>query len=906
MTEPRPSPWLAVLAGTLGGALAGAADAAATLVRGVGGVTGMHQVRLVLLAIGAGALAGTLLAALAGGLCGLLERRVGRARAFMLVAALLGAPVVIIDAFALFTGTKAARVPAHALISVVLALLGLAGLALLGRLFARALERRRVSSALGLLAVGIAVYGANRVVLPRLYPWFHNTLSFSLLVLAVLAARLVLRPPAGWLQSRGWALLAVVGAVAIFALELPTLLWSPIIRYAAHERTQLTALLLHVPLPRPRLATPRVAGRQEEVLEAPLPEGPHRPNADVVLVTIDALRADHVGAYGYGRNTTPHIDALARSGVRFERAYTQAPHTSFSVASMLTGKYYPTIARLAPGDEHDPITEVLRRYGWKTAAFYPPAVFFVDAHKLKAYQENNFRFEYVKFEYLDAWKRLDQIDAFFKSDHPAKTFLWLHLFEPHEPYDKRPGYEFGDSDIDRYDSEIAYTDAAVGKLIAYLDRTRPGAIIIVTADHGEEFDEHGGRYHGTSLYEEQVRVPLVVRVPGIPPHVVTGPVELIDLAPTILGLVDIPAPVRMRGTDLGAWLGVPPAPERRLPPCFAEVADKRMIVWGMEKLICEMNWGYCAYYDLAADPHERKNLAEQAPDKAARLKNRLDDWLDDHVRFEPQLVRGPANPDGSPVPRAIERGRLGDLLAANDLAAMLVSGSPLPARREAARLLVALPARAETRAALLSAMSADDEDVRNWAAVAAARLGDPGARQRIKDLVAGPQQPDHELRVQAALALARGKDPSGVPVLAEALGDCHENVLGCQLIILELGKLRDRRAVPALLAHLPEVQNRREMVEALGAIGDPSVAGALVERLETDEYVPVRVEAARALAKLGGPEARAGLEQSARSDHEPTVRAAAGDALTILNAPAPSPPPTRRDKAHSPRRAAGR
>jgi arylsulfatase A-like enzyme/HEAT repeat protein len=720
-------------------------------------------------------------------------------------------------------------------------------------------------------------------------------------------ARLAIPLPAGRrLGPRGWAASAVALAALLFGLQLSSLRWSPIIRYAAHERTQLTGLLLRgLPVSRARPAFPRVAGREPELPQEALPEGPHRPNADVVLITIDALRADHVGAYGYPRPTTPNLDALARRGIRFERAYTQAPHTSFSVASMLTGKYYPTIARLAPGDAHDPITEVLRRYGWKTAAFYPPAVFYVDGHKLKAYQENNFRFEYVKFEYLDAFKRLDQIDQFFKADHPSKAFLWLHLFEPHEPYDKRAGHDFGDSDLDRYDSEIAYTDAAVGKLVAYLEKTRPGAIIIVTADHGEEFDEHGGRYHGTSLYEEQVRVPLVIVVPGVAPHVVAGPVELIDLAPTILGLVDIPAPARIRGTDLGPWLGVPPAPAARLPPAFAEVAEKRMIVWDMDKLICEMNWGYCAYYDLRVDPREQKNLAEVAPERAARLKRRLDDWLDDHVRFEPQLVRGPANPDGSAVPKAIERGRLGDLLAVSDLAAMLKGEAALPVRREAARLLVALPPRDETRAAVLAAMSADDQEVRDWAAVAAARLRDPNAQARVRELLAHPQGGDVELRVQGALALARASDSTGVPVLAESLGDCHDRVLFCQLVILELGNLRDRRAVPALLAHLPEVQNRREMVQALGAIGDPSVAPALVERLENDEYVPVRVEAARALAKLGGREARSGLERSVRQEREPSVQAAARAALKTLTAPV-SPPAATPDRARSPRRAAAR
>src|SRR6185369_16122710 len=109
----------------------------------------------------------------------------------------------------------------------------------------------------------------------------------------------------------------------------------------AYERTTLSSLVLRgLPLaPRTIAAAERHASEQAL---PPLPEGPRRPDADVVVVTIDALRADHLGAYGYPRATTPHIDALAREATRFERAYTQAPHTSFSIASMLTGKYFPT------------------------------------------------------------------------------------------------------------------------------------------------------------------------------------------------------------------------------------------------------------------------------------------------------------------------------------------------------------------------------------------------------------------------------------------------------------------------------------------------------------------------------------------------------------------------------------
>jgi arylsulfatase A-like enzyme len=385
-----------------------------------------------------------------------------------------------------------------------------------------------------------------------------------------------------------------------------------------------------------------------------LPEGPHRPDADVVLITVDATRADHVGAYGYGRPTTPNIDALARRGVRFERAYAQAPHTSFSIASLLTGKYYPTLARLSPQSQHETLPLTLRRYGWKTAAFFPPAVFFIDAQKMKTFETTNFDFEYVKYEYLDADGRVGQIEDFFRSENPRRLFLWLHLFEPHEPYEAHKGHDFGSRDIDRYDSEIAYCDAVVGRVIEYLHKERPNAIIVVAADHGEEFDEHGGRYHGTTLYDEQVRVPLVIYVPGVPPHVVAGPVQLIDIAPTILGLLDLLAPARMRGTDLGPWLAAPPASDDRLPPVFAEVEDKRMVVKGQEKLICDLAKDYCAYHDLATDPREEHDLAEARPERVAALHQLIDTWLDQQARFESERLAGVDSPA---VPQAIETRR---------------------------------------------------------------------------------------------------------------------------------------------------------------------------------------------------------------------------------------------------------
>jgi arylsulfatase A-like enzyme len=606
----------------------------------------------------------------------------------------------------------------------------------------------------------------------------------------------------------------------------------------------------------------------------PLPDGPRRPDADVLIITIDALRADHVGAYGYARPTTPNIDALARQGVRFTRAYAQAPHTSFSVSSMLTSKYFPTMVRLAPGEKHDTAAAVLRRFGWKTAAFYPPAVFYIDSDKLKDFAETNFDFEYVKFEYIDAQRRVDQLLAYYDGVKPRRSFVWVHFFEPHEPYLAHQGFAFGAGDVDRYDSEIAYTDAAVGRLVREVRARRPGTIVIVAADHGEEFEEHGGRYHGSSLYEEQLRIPLIISIPGVAPQVIDGQAQLIDVTPTVLTLLDIPVPARMRGTDLGPWLAAPPAPASRLPPAFAELEDRRMVSVGGEKLICDMRQGLCAYYDLRVDAHERRNLVDERPDRVAALRGLLDRWLDAHLTFEPG---GAAT---APVPRALERGRLGDAAAAPELAALLASDAPAAQRREAARLLVELPPQPATRAALERAASDPDPAVADWAIIGAERLGDLSRRARVKALAADGQAAP-ALRVRAALALATGGDGSGLDVLAGAL-DAHEDVLLCRAIIVALGRLRDPRAVPILLKHLPEVQNRREMVEALGAIGDPSAGPALLERLRSDAYVPVRAAAARALAQIGDRGAVPALEEAARRDTEPMVVAAAREAARAL------------------------
>jgi arylsulfatase A-like enzyme/HEAT repeat protein len=900
-----PNPIVAWLkSGLLGGALAGALDAGLAIAGKIGGLSTGKAIRLIVLAGSLIAAAGAIFGVLVG-VAGWITRRTREpARTTLIVAALLAAPLVI-DSFALFAGHQAASVPAHGVISAVLALGAVLAVVRGARVYQERLARADAATKRGwvaplaLFAAGVGCQIVNRLVLPRLYQWFHLTLGAATLVAFVLAVRLLARGGRAW----GVGLLAVATAVACIASILG-LGHSQGLRYAAYERTALTALALRALPATGGAHTVAGSGPHAGVANLPpLPAGPRRPQADVLLITIDALRYDHVGAYGYARNTTPKLDRLAAEGTRFSRVYSQAPHTSFSVSSMLTSKYFPTMARLAPGERHDTIAAVLRNYGWKTAAFYPPAVFYIDSNKLKTFAETNFDFEYVKFEFIDAQRRVDQLLAYYDTVKPTRSFVWVHFFEPHEPYVAHEGFPFGSGDIDRYDSEIAYTDAAVGRLVKEVRARRPGTIVIVAADHGEEFDEHGGRYHGSSLYDEQLRIPLIISIPGVPPHVVDGQVELFDVTPTVLNLLDISVPVRMRGTDLGPWLATPPAPAVRLPPAFAELEDKRMVSVAGEKLICDMRLGFCAYYDLTTDPHERHNLAEERPDRVAYLHGLLDGWLDAHLELEPSQLE-PASAGSSAtaaaasVPKAIERGRLGDSSAAPELAALMNAAAPVAERREAAELLVGLPPQPETAAALARAAADPDGVLADWAAIGSVRLGDGTHRARVRAL-AGDAKVVVDLRTRAALALATAGDGGGIPVLAQAL-ERHDDILLCRLIIVTLGKLGDRRAVPILLVHLAEVQNRREMVEALGALGDPAAIPALVECLRHDAYVPVRAAAATALAQIensdgnsdGDPKADSAarrrlvavLAEAARHDTEPMVIAAARAAAERLKA----------------------
>ncbi|HEX9104337.1 MAG TPA: sulfatase-like hydrolase/transferase, partial [Polyangia bacterium] len=568
-----------------------------------------------------------------------------------------------------------------------------------------------------------------------------------------------------------------------------------------------------------------------------------------------------------------------QSGVVFDRAYAQVPHTSFSIATLLTGKYVYALSALGlDAASHQTLPEVLRRERYKTAAFYPPSVFTIDRDRLRPMEDSRYGFEYVKYEHLDAARRTDQVIRFLDEEHPARAFVWVHYFEPHEPYEPHPGHFDGArTSAEEYDGEVHYVDAEVARLLDYLKRTRPHALVIVAADHGEEFGEHGGRYHGTTLYEEQVHVPLAFATldgVGLPPHRVATPVGLVDVAPTILSLIGIVPSAKMRGRDLGPWLLPSPPPEDAHGPVLAEIDRQKMIVDGNHKLVCDLSTDACSAFDLAADPAERKNRIDEA--WAAPLRARLDAWMTEESRFE-------ASGADPRVQRILDRARLGDAAVARELPVLLADPS---LNREVARLLAVLPPDAANERQPMRAL---DPIAADWLRIAGARLGEKESRDELLRALPRLCAPDSDVERCARGALAVGDVPAMIAALdrAATLDEPLQRAL-----LAALGRSRDPRALDSLMIALGNVRTRLDCVAALAALDDARALPTLLLWLPNEPYVPVRAAMAALVAQLAHKspaDARAALPVLARLadvEREPPVMAALLPALHALGAPA--------------------
>src|SRR5215813_10274487 len=249
---------------------------------------------------------------------------------------------------------------------------------------------------------------------------------------------------------------------------------------------------------------------------------------DIFLITIDTLRADHVHCYGYEQIQTPSLDALARDGIRFTRAFTPSPITNTSHTTILTGllpsSHGVTDFGVPLAPTYATLPELLQKRGYRTAAFIGAVI--LDSKQLAPGLDRGFDY-YDNFpqqaETKSRWGRLERRgmevvqhaeDWLDKQQGADSHFVWVHLYDPHDPYE--PPEPFSEKYKDRlYDGEIAYADSALGNFLAYLRRKNwyDGSLIIVVGDHGEGLGEHGEETHGIFLYDATTHVPLILKLP---------------------------------------------------------------------------------------------------------------------------------------------------------------------------------------------------------------------------------------------------------------------------------------------------------------------------------------------------------------------------------------------------------
>jgi arylsulfatase A-like enzyme len=421
---------------------------------------------------------------------------------------------------------------------------------------------------------------------------------------------------------------------------------------------------------------------------------------NVLVITIDTLRPDRLGCYGYEKPTSPCIDEFAKGSVLFEQAVCQTPQTLPSHTSIFTGLYprnHKAISHESVvGEEVTTLAEILKDRGYETAAF-------VSSHVLDSKYGLNQGFDKY-WQIHDVTRPKQRENAYLRGIDPttdealswlaenasSKFFAWIHWFHPHRPYEPplwlRPRFtgeylgeansstefimkvwrdqmELGEDDVKYlsglYDGEVAFSDQQVGRVLDTLDSLgiADNTIVVITADHGEMLYEHEYYFgHDIALYDECIMVPLLIRDPAmnVSPKRIGGLVQSIDIFPTLLDLLGVKPPEAVDGRTLEplmigaenrttefAFSETFPFPEKAAPR-HAVRSETGKLVWR------ETGSGGLAkhLYDLIADPHETRDVMELEPEMARALDLRLHKWIQDKGLHP------------APIPTAEETGRI--------------------------------------------------------------------------------------------------------------------------------------------------------------------------------------------------------------------------------------------------------
>ena len=366
----------------------------------------------------------------------------------------------------------------------------------------------------------------------------------------------------------------------------------------------------------------------------------------VLLVSVDTLRADRLGSYGYTAASTPVIDALAARGLRFEQAATVTPLTLPAHTSLMSGTF-PAFHGVRDngsfyvGDEITTLAEVLQPRGYRTGGFVGAYVLDHRWGIAQGFDHYFDDFDLSRFEMaagLDAAQRpgsevVDHALAWLAEDRDRPFFAWVHLYDPHSPYVPPEPYRsrFPATMQGAYDGEVAATDAQIGRLLDYLrtigrlDRT----VVVVVGDHGESLGEHGEQQHGFFVYDAAVHIPLIVAGPGVRVRAVPAQVRIVDVMPTILDLVGADVPAGVQGVSLlplgrGEEVDLLGFSETWYPRYHYGWSELTAVRDGRYKFVAAPRR---ELYDLQADPGETHDLSASNPRMADALERALRDMV---------------------------------------------------------------------------------------------------------------------------------------------------------------------------------------------------------------------------------------------------------------------------------------
>jgi len=388
-----------------------------------------------------------------------------------------------------------------------------------------------------------------------------------------------------------------------------------------------------------------------------------RPN--VILITMDTTRADRMGFNGSKKGLTPNLDVVAQDGVVFTQAYSQAPITPVSHATIFTGTY-PQFHRVNDFGKRVPaslpvISEIFKKQGYRTGAFVGSIILDPNGAMAPGFDRGFDTYaagyrrrtpgddRYKTMEHR-AEETITRALAWLSKNSRGPFFLWIHIWDPHEPYEppaafarKFPGAP--------YDAEIAYSDAMLGRFFAELRNRKlyEGTAIAIMGDHGESLGAHGEDSHGIFLYDETIHVPLLMKLPGkrSAGTRVNARVGLVDVAPSLLDMAGIQPLPHMQGQTLVRTLGRANQPDR---PSFAETDyPRRAFGWSSVSAWRTGNYLYIRsprpeLYDLAADPQVKNNLAESNRSLLDRLAAQAEDFRKRSAAAGPEGKDEPVDP----------------------------------------------------------------------------------------------------------------------------------------------------------------------------------------------------------------------------------------------------------------------